>query len=142
MSTNYTEHLGLTLWEPDDPVLRTEFNANHTRLDATIAALTAAHGCVSGTYEGGTSPDRVTIEGGFRPTFAVILCDHPGSSYASDVMCLLAVPGACIRIKQSSMNEVEFTDIFTDTGISFAERSNDKYGLNVPGTTYHYALYH
>ena len=142
MSTNYTEHLGLTLWEPDDPVLRTEFNANHTKLDAALAALTAAHGCVSGTYEGGTHPDRVIVEAGFRPTFAVILCEHPGSSYASDVKCLLAVPGAYIRIKQSSMNEVELVNALTDTGLDLAEPSSDKYGMNVPGLTYHYALYH
>ena len=141
MSTNYTEKLGLTLWEADDPVLRTEFNANHNKLDTAIAALSAAHGCVSGTYEGGTSPDRVVINAGFAPTLAVILCDHPDSGNGSDVVCLLAIKGACLRVKHSGSN-VSFTDILTDTGVSFSERSSDKYGLNYSGITYRYALYH
>ena len=141
MSTNYTEKLGLTLWEADDPVLRTEFNANHNKLDTAIAALSAAHGCVSGTYEGGASPDRVTINVGFQPSFAVIMCDHPNSSHGSDTMCLLAIPGAYARLALSS-TKTALSNILTETGLDMAERSNNQYGLNVPGMTYHYALYH
>ena len=141
MSTNYTNHLGLSLWSADDPVLRTEFNANHTKLDAAIAALTAAHGCVSGTYEGGVSPDRVTIDVGFEPSLAIIMCDHPDSNNGSDVMCLLAIKGACLRVKYAS-SDVTFTNILTDSGVLFSERSSDKYGLNNSGTTYRYALFH
>ena len=51
MSTNYTEKLGLTLWEADDPVLRTEFNANNQKLDRCIRTLPRiAVGSYVGTF--------------------------------------------------------------------------------------------
>lgn len=142
MAYNYTQHLGLSLWAADDPVLRNEFNLDHKRIDTAIQTLHYAHGCTAGTYEGGASPDRVTIDVGFRPTLAIIACDHYGSSYTSDVMCAVAIGGCYVRFKRSGIDAVESIDMFTDSGIDFAERSSDKYGLNVPGLTYHYALYH
>ena len=36
---NYTENLALNLWDPDDKVLRTDFNADNAKLDAAIKAL-------------------------------------------------------------------------------------------------------
>ena len=142
MSTNYTEHLGLTLWEANDPVLRTEFNANHTKLDAALKALSTAHGCVTGTYAGAANSNRVIIDAGFRPSMAVIMCDHADSGNGSDVVCLLAIDGAYVRIKRSSTNTVTVENTFTDTGLNMAESSANQYGMNVSGRTYHYMLFH
>ena len=36
---NYTENLALNLWDPDDKVLRTDFNADNAKLDAAIKAV-------------------------------------------------------------------------------------------------------
>ena len=37
MATNSSEHLGLHLWEPNDQVLRTEFNQNWQKIDTAVA---------------------------------------------------------------------------------------------------------
>ena len=79
MSTNYTEHLGLTLWDADDPVLRTEFNANHQKLDTFLASMPRM---AAGSYEGtgDSGPDAPnTLSFDFQPMLVVILAD---SSYA------------------------------------------------------------
>ena len=142
MSTNYTEHLGLTLWEANDPVLRTEFNANHAKLDEALTALTAAHGVACGSYTGGTRTDRLVIDVGFRPTLAIILCSPPSSGNISDTICMLAIQDAMARITRDSTNTVTIGNIFTDTGLNIAEPSNYKHGLNYPGCVYRYALFH
>ena len=41
MSTNKSEHLQLHLWEPGDSVLRTEFNENWEKIDASAAQAQA-----------------------------------------------------------------------------------------------------
>ena len=42
MSTNYTENFDLCQWEPTDPVIRTDFNADNAKIDAALAALESA----------------------------------------------------------------------------------------------------
>ena len=37
MSTNYTENFDLCQWEPTDPVIRTNFNADNAKVDAALA---------------------------------------------------------------------------------------------------------
>ena len=146
MSTNYTDHLGLTLWEANDPVLRTEFNANHQKLDTAISALTTAmataHGCVTGTYEGGANSTHVVINAGFKPSLGIILAPHTDSTNSSDVVCLLAIGNATMRIKRSSSNTITAESAFTDTGLNLKEGDSSKYGLNYAGQTYYYALFH
>ena len=39
MATNSSQNLGLHLWEPDDQVLRTEFNQNWQKIDTAVAAV-------------------------------------------------------------------------------------------------------
>lgn len=39
MASNYTENLNLCQWAAEDPVLRTEFNADNAKLDAALGAL-------------------------------------------------------------------------------------------------------
>ena len=42
MSTNYTENFDLCQWEPTDPVIRTDFNADNEKIDAALTALEEA----------------------------------------------------------------------------------------------------
>lgn len=79
MSTNYTEHLGLTLWDADDPVLRTEFNANHQKLDAFLASMPRmAVGSYEGTgVSGSDAPNTLSFD--FQPMLVAVVAD---SSYA------------------------------------------------------------
>ncbi len=42
MAGNYTEHYQLSQWQPQDRVLRTEFNQDNARLDGAIRAAVPA----------------------------------------------------------------------------------------------------
>ena len=39
MASNYTKNYQLNQWEPEDKVVRTDFNADNAKIDAAIAAL-------------------------------------------------------------------------------------------------------
>lgn len=69
MATNQTPNFGLSLWEPDDPVLREEFNANHAAIDAALASC--GNCCIAtGSYIGtGTvgSASPCQLQLGFKP---------------------------------------------------------------------------
>lgn len=42
MPSNYTEHYQLSQWEPEDKVLRTDFNADNAKIEAALGALAGA----------------------------------------------------------------------------------------------------
>ena len=42
MAGNYTEHYQLSQWQPQDQVLRTEFNQDNARLDGALDQLAGA----------------------------------------------------------------------------------------------------
>lgn len=76
MSTNYTQHLGLSLWAADDPILRTEFNTNNQKLDAAIRSvprITVGSYVGNGTH-GEDSPCSLTFD--FEPLLVIIVADH------------------------------------------------------------------
>ena len=39
MSTHYTENFDLCQWEPTDPVIRTDFNADNAKIEAALSSL-------------------------------------------------------------------------------------------------------
>ena len=49
MSSSYTSNHNLCQWQPDDKVLRTEFNADNAKIDAALGSLASA---VSGKASG------------------------------------------------------------------------------------------
>ncbi len=85
MSSQKTEHYQLHAWEPSDPFLRGEFNANFSALDAAlhdglaavVALAESRADVVFGSYTGDLTNGRL-IDLGFRPK-AVIL---PNRSFA------------------------------------------------------------
>ena len=72
MSTNYTEHYQLCQWEPEDKVLRTDFNEDNQRIEAALnGQVQIAYGQYIGTGECGSShPKR--LEFPFTPVFVLI----------------------------------------------------------------------
>ena len=60
MSTNYTTNYDLCQWEPTDPVLRTDFNADNAKIDAALAGLAESRNCqiYTTTYTGTGSGGR------------------------------------------------------------------------------------
>ena len=105
MSTNYTEHLALTLWEPDDPVLRTEFNANHRKIDAAMAAMPRMTvGSYVGTGDSGPdAPNTLSFD--FQPMFVAITAD---TSYAH-------IPGNVFIRGQSKSSGLTMIDSSVDS---------------------------
>ena len=39
MATNYTTNYQLNQWEPTDPVIRTDFNADNAKIEAALLAI-------------------------------------------------------------------------------------------------------
>lgn len=95
MATNYTENLGLCLWAAEDAVLRTEFNADHRKLDEAITALKLAVGVLD-TYDGTAD---VTITLGRQPRMVIVGSKIgftniiTGSSSSSSPGHAVAMPG-------------------------------------------------
>ena len=141
MSTNYTEHLGLTLWEANDPVLRTEFNANHTKLDAAILAAQKSPCCVTGSYAGGTGSSKTTVNLGFRPSFLVIIRGKETSD-SSATVAVIGNSSCKLGISYSSSAPLDTSVSITNTGFTVTANSNDRYGMNYSGTTYYYTAFY
>lgn len=74
-STNHTPNLNLNQWEPNDPVIRQDFNADNAKIDAAVAAKAEL---VFGTYVGDGTSNR-TIQLGFTPR-AVFLITEMGTT--------------------------------------------------------------
>ena len=80
MSTNYTENFDLCQWEPTDPVIRTDFNADTAKIDA---ALGLVKGCnchlYLKTYTGTGENGPVVHTFPFRPMLIMIFKDGGGT---------------------------------------------------------------
>lgn len=75
-SSNKTTHYALCQWQPDDPVLREDFNADNTKIDGLLKALDQkAYQLtpVFGTYAGTHSDNTQTINVGFKPSFVLVM---------------------------------------------------------------------
>ena len=140
MASNYTEALNLCQWAADDPVLRQEFNADNTKIEAAILAAQKSPCCVTGSYAGGTGSSKTTVNLGFRPSFLVII----RGSETSDSSAAVAVIGnsACrLSVRYSSSMPLDKSVAITDTGFTVTANSNDRYGMNYADTTYYYTAF-
>lgn len=143
MASNQTANLGLNQWAAEDQVLREEFNADNAKIDAAIWAARKAPCCVTGSYVGGTNPEKVEIELGFRPSFLVILAARSlGDGYNMDTSAFFGFDGVYLDITRNSSDLVYSGGTYTDTGFSIVASSSSRYGLNYSGTIYYYAAFH
>ena len=141
MSTNYTEHLGLTLWEPDDPVLRTEFNANNQKLDQYISALPRI---AVGSYVGtGTStavePNTLTFD--FCPMFVAVSADNAGTLRPSNFFIRGQSASSGLSHYSSSSETANLVVNWTDNSLSWyctMPGAAEGRQLNQSGKTYCY----
>ncbi len=80
-SANKTAHINLSQWEPEDHVLREDFNADNKKVDDKAKALDQRIDYltpVTGTYLGTGISVTQTITLGFRPS-AVLVMSNGGS---------------------------------------------------------------
>ena len=81
-SSNRTTHYALCQWQPDDPVLREDFNADNVKLDGMLKTLEQkAYQLtpVFGTYAGTHSDNTQIINLGFKPSFVLVM---PNGGYS------------------------------------------------------------
>lgn len=70
MASNHTEHYQLNQWEPEDKVLRTDFNADNLKIDGALAARNCQLYLLPYTGTGETGPRTFTFP--HRPVFFTI----------------------------------------------------------------------
>ena len=138
MSTNYTEHLGLTLWEPDDPVLRTEFNENHRKLDARLRAMPRiAVGSYTGTGTyGSKSPNTLTFD--FTPAMVVIVKDAASSLDPGTVLIRGQSRNPGIGYHPNASNSLQLMVDWQGNTVTWYTASGPSNQLNATGDTYCY----
>ena len=132
MSTNYTENFDLCQWEPTDPVLRTDFNADNAKIDA---ALGLVKGCNCHLYVktytgiGGNGPVVHTFP--YRP-MAVMIFGSTGGTW------VFSVRGAATISGHSAVNTYLATAITWDTrSVSIGTAEDTQfYCFNSPGGVY------
>ena len=142
MSTNKSEHLQLHLWEPGDSVLRTEFNENWEKLDASAAqaqadlaaglaevqtSLAVKHFAV-GTYTGNNGTKNVAL--GFTPK-AVLICNTMAVASIGNKIGM-AVTGGTYDANAVTAGLIAVTQ----NGFKVVNDSN--YAMNSSSFSYHY----
>ena len=72
MASGQTSNYGLNQWAAEDPVLRTDFNQDNAKLDASLGAIDKRiPRIVTGTYMG-NGEESQTIELGFQPQILMV----------------------------------------------------------------------
>ena len=155
MPSNYTENYQLNQWEPEDKVVRTDFNADNAKIDAALGALAAEKADVSaltaltqvvagklsliaGSYHGDGTASR-TIALGATPK-AVFICPNSGRTYnsRSNGFCMggLAVSGSPLVWMEKTALQIVSGGfrVSRDTG----ENSTGGAATNDYGSTYNY----
>lgn len=143
MASNQTANYGLNQWAAEDQVLREEFNADNEKIDAAIWAARKAPCCVTGSYVGGTNPEKVEIELGFRPSFLVIIAGRSEvNGYNMETIGFFGFDGIFLNVTRGSSTRMQTGGTYTDSGFSITSSTTDQYGLNYKGITYYYAAFH
>lgn len=161
MASGQTTHYGLNQWQPEDAVLRTDFNADNAKTDTALnnlqqqiqtkeAALAAAiAGCfspsnpflVSGKYEGNcVSVDYeppVTIELGFRPSLLVVMDGGEGEK-DYEYGLLFGTDQSYLIFRKNGEITYRSGLSFTSTGFIMNIYEHSDYNFNVVGHTYWY----
>ena len=143
MATNHTPNFGLCQWEATDAVLREDFNADNLALEEALLNAHKGPSCVIGSYVGGTDPDKVTVELGFRPSFLVILADYSKvPSFLTSVQNLLFAFGDHYAVlTYDTPTRVYAGSLLTDTGFCITA-SSERTTMNADGITFHYAAFY
>ena len=121
MATNYTTNYDLCQWEPTDPVIRTDFNADNAKLEAALTALEEAR----------TRLDRVAVNMAYY-TGRLVTLEKRTSEIAQPMRAMLNEPfltssdktltgGAAIQNKELILNGANKSATMTDAGRTISE---------------------
>lgn len=106
MASNQTSNFGLSQWEPGDPVLREDFNADNQKIDGALAAKVDIF---AGTYTGDGADSQLIPLG--RTPKAVYVCRPSGlvfdASGADSLYGGLAVEGTPANVSGNPIVSIE-----------------------------------
>ena len=98
MSTSQTTNYQLNLWEPQDAVLREDFNADNRKIDEAITELAARSQVIVGTYTGdGTDSQLVSLGATPKAVFSLQSNGYLSQQYQSFFFGGLALEGHPVK---------------------------------------------
>ena len=142
MPSNHTEHHDLSQWEPEDAVLRADFNEDNRKIDAALAALdgtVSAHTTtLSGhtgsiaklgncqiyttTYTGTGDKSRSYSFPGY-PVYVFIRCPNLSNSYN-------------LYRGLNDSTTTEYSAQWSDRGLSLRTPDSNNFGINIKNYTF------
>lgn len=130
---SYTEHYGLHQWEPEDPFLRTDFNADLEKIDTVLYEKS---GVVTGTYAGNNAASQ-SINLGFHPQ-AVLVMENTSLAGTSGGSYPMAYGGLALQEKPVEVAKTVALQI-SDTGFTVYNYPDFDYiRINRTDKTYYY----
>lgn len=157
MASNHTSNYNLNQWEPEDKVIRTEFNEDNQKIDAALgelanqlaskvdkAALDAVAATVPkiavGTYTGNGGQKR-TIQIGFTPKavfvnsfFGGVYDYYEGRNYCGG----LAVTGGPVKWDNTVYEDTVLEVVSGGFRVSNTSQYGNNSKTNASGVVYHY----
>ena len=136
MASGQTEHYSLNQWQPEDKVLREEFNQDNAKIEAALPRI------ITGSYMGTGVKETIHYDIGGKPKFLFLATDN---SQTAGYCFGLSMEGACVLVqKTGSCHRVLGNRIvFDDTGFSIDHNfgGSAEYGFNAQSyRTYYWAL--
>ena len=141
MAGNYTEHYQLSQWQPQDRVLRTEFNQDNARLDSALNQLAGqtlhvAAGVYTGTgLHGSGQPNTLTFE--FAPMLVIIVADHTSLLKTGTVLVTGQTRSPGIGTAYSSGSCLDLTVTWSGNSVSWYAGDEERQ-LNEAEVPYRY----
>ncbi|MBP1758543.1 MAG: hypothetical protein H6Q61_792 [Firmicutes bacterium] len=91
-STNKTAQYSLNLWEPEDQVLREDFNGDNRKIEAALLSLRPVTGYYTGTSSDASTGKEISL--GFTPSAVVVTSKLQVSSGNANAAISIATPAA------------------------------------------------
>ena len=131
MATNYTTNYALCQWEPTDPVIRTDFNADNAKLDAALAVLSESRNCqiYTTTYTGTGSGGR-TLTFPRKPILVFVM--------GGIVTFMAAMQGASYIYLRYGISVSKSSATWSGNTLSWSQsESSPELSANIAGETYY-----
>ena len=124
MSTNHTPNYQLNQWEPEDKVVRADFNADNAKIDAALAGKAEASTleALSKTVAGKADTSEITrLEQSVTARAAIVTGYYIGNGEAARIIDLGFTPKALFLIDASGRIASSHSDTFYG-GLAFPGR--------------------
>ena len=137
MSTNKTQHFGLSQWQSTDPIRVADFNADNLKIDDALAARAQlATGSYTGTGKfGSANPNTLTFP--FEPKF-VFVTHQSGEWYRQTLAGIRGMKQAYVYSGLFNGDQLKTASIFWDRNTFWWYSSQAFFQLNNSGETYFY----